>query len=472
MIRKIALIKPEVEYPVKKQGYAGDVGIPLGLLYLAGYVREHNNSEVKIIDRRLQKALGIRHTLEQEIGDAEVVGVGACTAEAPDAFQVMREAKALGRTTVMGGIYPTFNTDEVMRSGVVDYVVRGEGELGLSKLLKALDGKTNLEEVPGLTFLRSGELFHTSQSEMIRDLDTIPMPAYDLVPMKTYAEMSPAAIYAARGCPKACKFCTLNQFWDFRYRKRSIDNVLSELELFKNYGFTRVHFKDETITLNQKWCGELFDAIGHANLGMSYKAKSRVDGINESLLQRMVSAGLDTIHTGIESISERNLVTMSKQISVEQIQSAFDVMLQNGCKVNPVYLFGWMGQTQADLFKDSQFIEKTASRGNVITYISFITPHPGSNLTAISNDDLLVLSRDYARYTHKQPVAVPRSLGVEGLDLMVEQYHHLGKICNAVDVNPPINTDYLDEARTIHRREFYHSPENTLKGGQLQLVTA
>src|SRR3989338_10232312 len=102
MVTKIALIKPEVEYPVKKQGYAGDVGIPLGLFYLAGYVRQLNNADVQIIDQRLQKSLGTMGSLEQQIGDSDVVGVGACTAEAPGAYKALREAKNLGRITVMG----------------------------------------------------------------------------------------------------------------------------------------------------------------------------------------------------------------------------------------------------------------------------------------------------------------------------------------------------------------------------------
>lgn len=471
MERKIALIKPEVEYPVKKQGYAGDVGIPLGLLYLAGYVREHNNADVRIIDQRLQKSLGITSALEQEINDAEIVGAGACTAEAPGTYKALREAKKLGRITVMGGIYPTFNAEEVLRSGVVDYVVRGEGEIGFSQLLKAIDGKMRIDDVHGIAFLRDNKVVRTAQTEMIRDLNTLPFPAYDLIPLDTYAQFSPASIYAARGCPKACEFCTLNELWDFRYRKRSIENVLAELQMFKDAGFKRVHFKDETITLNQRWCGELFDALRNAHLGMVYKAKSRVDGINEPLLQRMVAAGLDTIHTGIESVSQRNLTTMSKQITVRQIQNAFDIILRNGCKVNPVYLFGWIDQTEEDLLNDAQFIERTAARGNVITYISFITPHPGSNLTKTRDNELLVLSRDYARYTHKQPVAMPYSLGEQGLDTMVEHYHRLREVCNAEDVNPRIDEPYLDSIRHIPYEKF--SEGNILvKGGGLQLVAA
>ena len=471
MEMKIALIKSEVAYPVKKQGYGGDVGIPLGLLYLAGYVREHNNAEVRIIDQRLQKSLGVMSPLEQEIGDAEIVGAGACTAEAPGAYRVLHEAKKLGRITVMGGIYPTFNAEEVLRSGAVDYVVRGEGEIGFSQLLKAIDGKVRIDEVPGIAFLRDGQVVRTAQTEMIRDLNTIPFPAYDLIPMDTYAQLSPASIYAARGCPKACEFCTLNELWDFRYRKRSIDNVLTELQMFKEAGFKRVHFKDETITLNQKWCGDLFDAMREADFGMSYKAKSRVDGINEPLLQRMVAAGLDTIHTGVESISQRNLNTMSKQISVEEIRNAFDIMLRNGCNVNPVYLFGWIGQTEEDLLKDAQFIEQTAARGNVITYISFTTPHPGSNLTRTRDKEILVLSHDYARYTHKQPVAMPHSLGAQGLDTMVEQYHLLRETCNAEDVNPRIEESYLESVQHIPYETFSEGI-TPLKGGHLQLVAA
>tara|TARA_Y100000034_G_scaffold136858_1_gene216434 strand:- start:626 stop:2056 length:1431 start_codon:yes stop_codon:yes gene_type:complete len=446
MTRKLTLIKPEVKFPVKKQGYSGDVGMPTGLLYLASFVRAHNDYDVQIVDHRLDRALGRPIDTEIDIADAGVVGVGACTAEAPGALEVMRKAKQMGKTTVMGGLYPTFNAEEVLRTGNIDFVVNGEGETGLSNLLNALDGKADLRDVKGIVSLQDGKIVRNPDKELISDLDSLPLPAYDLLDMETYAKFSPAAIYAARGCPMSCNFCTLNELWEYRYRRRSFDSVLEELEQFKQFGFERVHFKDETITLNKKWCNDLFGEIEGANLGMAYKAKSRIDGLNQPLLDQMMSAGVDTIHSGVESVSQGTLDNMAKGVKADSIREKFDLMLGSGCQVNPVYMFGWPGETSSDLAQNARFIETVGSKDGVITYISFITPHPGSSFAEDVGRDLVILSEDLSRYTHKQPVAVPRSLGRNGLRLMVDHYHRIGEVCGMQDVNPKIDSEYLEEA--------------------------
>ena len=449
MARKITFVKPEVAFPVKKQGYSGDLGIPTGLLYLAGYVRQNNDAEVSVVDHRLNRVLGSSMDLEAELADSDVVGVGACTAEAPGALRVLQRAKEMGKITIAGGLYPTFNAEAVLGTEFVDFIVNGEGEAGMSKLLHALDGRGDIRDVRGIVYMENGRIVRNPDKELIEDLDTVPLPAYDLVDMKSYAQFSPAAIYAARGCPLSCEFCTLNELWEYRYRRRSFDSILEELALFKDFGFERVHFKDETITLNKKWCADLFGEIENAGFDMAYKAKSRINGLTPELLEQMMAAGVDTIHSGIESVSQRTLDGMAKKVKAKSIRENFDLMLDNGCQVNPVYMFGWPGESVEDLEANAAFIEEMGTRQGVITYISFITPHPGSNLTNNLMDELVVLSSDLSRYTHKQPVAVPRSLGREGLQLMVDNYHRVAEATGMQDVNPGIDPVYLAEISHI-----------------------
>lgn len=445
MVKNIALVKPEVAHPVKRQGLAGDVGLPTGLLYLASYLREYNGMGVSVVDHRLKRALGQEIDMEQEFANADIVGVGACTAEAPGAFDVLRKAKQMGKITVAGGLFPTFNHEEVLRNGHADFVVFGEGESGLAGLVNALNGKQGLLSVKGIAFEKAGLIVKNEGKEMIRDLDSIPIPAYDLVDMAAYAQFSPASIYAARGCPMTCNFCTLNELWEYSYRRRSFDNIIAELDLFKQKGFKRTHFKDETITLNARWCGELFSEIEKAGLGMKYKAKSRMDGLEPALLEQMMAAGVDTIHTGVESPSQKTLDSMEKRVRTQQIAEGFDLLLDKGCKVNPVYMLGWPGEEPADLAESARFIIEMGQRPGVITYVSFITPHPGSSLVEELGDQLRVVSTDLSRYTHKQPVAVPRSLGDKGLQIMVDHYHQIAEACGMQDVNPRVDQAYIDE---------------------------
>jgi radical SAM superfamily enzyme YgiQ (UPF0313 family) len=322
--------------------------------------------------------------------------------------------------------------------------------------LKSLEGKISLSEVNGISFKRNGHIVDNPDQELIENLDELPMPAYDLVPMQDYAKFTSAQVYSARGCPMTCKFCTLNEMWRFKHRKRSPQNIIKELEMLKKFGFDRVNFKDESLTLDKKRSMELFKEIEKADLGISYKAKSRINQIDDKLLSQMARAGLDTIHTGVESVSQNSLRSMGKGVDADYIRRAFDVVLSNGISINPVYLFSWAGESKEDLLRNAQFIKEQGTRKGVITYISFITPHPNSRICNLSG--LEVLTNDFSRYTHKQPVAVPTSLGSDGLRIMVDLYHQVAENIGMQKYNPQIDPIYLEEI--LNKRE-------PLKGGLL-----
>lgn len=444
MTQKIILAKPTVRHPIKKQGSGGDVGIPLSFLYLAAYVRETNETDISIVDYRLDRAMGKDIDPEKDFSGIDIVGTGACTSEAPEAMKIMKKAKEMGKITVIGGIYPTLNAEEVLNSGSVDFVVRGEGEKTLSDLLKALDGKMSLNDVKGISYLRDGKIINHEDQDLIT-IDELPLPAYDLVSMEDYAKFTEAAVYAARGCPMKCNFCTINKHWRYRYRTRSVESVVEEIKALKGFGFERVHFKDESMMLNKEWSTELFKELERLNLGVKYKAKARIDQIDEELVQTMVNAGLDMIHFGVESVSQKSLLKMLKGTKKEEIRRAFDILLNNGCGANPVYMFSWPGETKEDLQENVRFIEEMGSLGGVRTYVSFITPHPNSGLSVDSG--LNIFTTDYSKYTHKLPVAVPRSLGLEGLDLMVDAYNHIAEVTSTERWNPKVDKNYLQELK-------------------------
>jgi radical SAM superfamily enzyme YgiQ (UPF0313 family) len=194
--------------------------------------------------------------------------------------------------------------------------------------------------------------------------------------------------------------------------------------------------------MNRNWAMGLFREIERADLGLTYKAKSRINQVDSQLVQQMVRAGLDTIHTGIESVSTNSQRAMGKIINPDSIRKGFDTVLDNGCRINPVYMFSWVGETPEYLRFNARFIEEMGKREGVLTYLSFITPHPGS---AIDNlEGLSILTDDYSRYTHKQPVAVPESLGEEGLKMMVDYYHSISETIGMQKYNPKIDPEYLE----------------------------
>ena len=439
MTKRVLLTKPTVKFPVKKQGYGGDVGIPLNLLYLAAHLRKNSDVEITVKDYRLEQALGKKRDLQKDFADYDIIATGACTVESPDADHMMHVAKEMGKTTVYGGIYPSFNSERVLSSGVVDYVVRGEGEIPFTALINALQKGKDGSEIRGISFMKDKNVVNNPRSESIENLDDLEFPAYDLINLQDYIPLTSGAIYSSRGCNKRCNFCTLNKMWGFSYRHRSVENILEELDFLSKVGFKRVHFKDESVTLDAKFAEELFEGLASANLGLKYKVKSRINQASPNLLSRMVRAGVDTIHTGIESVSQDELIRINKGISAESIYENIKNILESGLKLNPVYILGLPGQTESDLKVTSEFIEEVGSNPNVITYMSFMTPHPGT----VSEKDLRILTQDFSRYTHKQPVCYPESLGYSGFRMMIDKYHELAEKTGTTNVNPPVDESYL-----------------------------
>jgi len=452
MKQKVVLVKPRVKFPVKRQGNGGDVGVPLGLLYLASYARQNTDADIVIRDYRLDQAFGNVIDMERDFRDATIIGTGACTVEFPDALEILKKAKEMGKTTVMGGIFPTSNVSSVLRNKSIDFIVRGEGERVFTNLIRALSGKGPIKDVPGISYIRDGNVVSNPDETLIPNLSVMPRPSYDLVSMDDYIKFGSAPVYASRGCPMRCKFCTPNEFWRFTYRRRSVDDIIGEIAQLKEFGFDKINFKDESIATDQRWALELFKELELAKFGLSYKVKLRADQVNDVLLKQMRHAGVDVIHTGIESLSQRTLDSMDKRITAEKIESLVELILSNGIIINPVYMLGWPGEYPEDLEKNSRFIERIGKRKGVLTYVSFITPHPGSGIE--NQDGLFVLSRDYSRYSHKQPVAAPSSLGKDGVQLMVNAYDQIAESTNTRSVNPAIPDNYVWEILKRNRTCF------------------
>lgn len=454
MTLKILLATPLIKYPVKKNNGAGEVGIPTGLLYLAAYLREKNpRIDIKIQTNRLNQYKGIERNLEKDFADFDIIATGACTAEYPDAINMLAKAKEMGKTTIIGGIFPTTNSDFVLNSGVVDYLIRGEGEIAFSNLIHCISNNFNPKNISGLSFRSNGTNIHNKQQTLIKNLNELPIPAYDLVDMQTYSKIGTAPMYTTRGCPMTCKFCSLNEHWQFKYRARSIENILKEVELLKDYGFDRINFKDETLTLNKKRTLELFNRLKDYHLNI--KCKSRIDTIDSELLGVMSNAGLDCLQFGVESMSQKLLDSMKKGITINQIKETLDYVVDY-TSVNPIFIFGWIGEDIDTLKESSAYIESISGNKRIIPYISFLTPHPGTEI--FTDRRLEILTHDLNFYTHKNPVAIPISLKINnGFDFMISNYNYLAQITNTAYLNPIIRNDYIANLKEYGGTEKWKS---------------
>jgi len=446
---KILFVRPLVKYPIRKEG----VGIPLAYLYLSSYLLDNSDGKVEpsILDYRLDKLDNKPINPENDFGDYDIIATGASTSEFPPASYLLKQAKDMGKITIIGGIFPTENPKYVLSHNHIDYVVRGEGEQTLKYLLDVLYYRQlkNLKNVKGISFKNKGKIIHTGKAELLKSIPEIISSAYSLIPLEKYKKYTHAHIMTSRGCPFNCSFCSLSRMWRRTYRNRNVDSVIKELFFLQKKGFERVHIKDDSFTLDKEYTHKILDVIikekQKGKLVLNYKVKSRIDGMNASLLTKMSLAGIDTIHFGVESVSNQSLKKIGKggTINKELIQNVLSATLKTNIKVNPVFMLAIPNQGKDELAETIKFIEKLGKFPEVIVYMSFNTPHPHQNCFSLESD-MFLLENDLNRFTHNQMVAVPVSLSTEsGRCCLVDTYHEIAKISKSEYINPPLGSEYL-----------------------------
>ncbi|RJQ68198.1 MAG: radical SAM protein [Desulfobacteraceae bacterium] len=215
---------------------------------------------------------------------------------------------------VLGGHHPSALPGEVMRYPAVDYVLRGDGEVGLPPLARALRDGSELHSVPGLVRRRPDGSLHQNPTAFAADLNRLPMPAFDLLDWGFYrrADRSSAAISAGRGCPQRCTYCAVNTAGGHAYRCRSVAGVLAELEEIDRIaplGF--IDFEDEHLSLDRSWFIDLLTAIQHrfAQRRIELRAMNGLfaPSLDEELIGRMQQAGFKTLNLALITTSAAQL---------------------------------------------------------------------------------------------------------------------------------------------------------------------
>jgi len=385
---------------------------PLGLAYLASCLEEEGE-EVRIMDCIV---LGASHRdvkREIESWSPDLVGVTATTPAHNDALRVLKEAKEAGAFTVAGGPHFSFIDLEALRKyRFIDFVVRGEGEETLKELVRALERGRDVSEIRGLTYRRGEVAKRNPDRPLIENLDSLPMPAYHLLPMGMYRfeGYRHATTMTSRGCPFRCTFCASSKLFGKRWRGRSPGNVADELELLVyKYKVRNVEFLDDTFTLNARRAEEICDEIKRRGLDISWACSSRVDTINRRLLSKLKAAGCYIIYYGVESGSQRILNLMRKGIRIAQVVKAFKETVKAGIERLASFILGFPGETVETIKKTIRF-----ARFLNPDYVQFTvcTPYPGTELYHELKSKGAILVEDWSRYDALTPVFWVREEGM------------------------------------------------------------
>jgi radical SAM superfamily enzyme YgiQ (UPF0313 family) len=234
----------------------------------------------------------------------------------------------------------------------------GEGEMTLLELTNALQsGKKELHEVDGVVFRDKESTVKTAKRTVLRDLDTLPQPAWDLVDIKRYKDMwqqhagyFSINIVTTRGCPFKCNWCA-KPIYGNRYNTRSPQKVLEELTfLMNNYGFDHVWFCDDIFGLKPGWVQEFAQLVRRENLSFTFKIQSRADLLLQpAYVSSLQEAGCENAWMGAESGSQKILDAMDKGITIGQIHQATSLLKTHGIKPSLFIQFGYLGETKDDI---------------------------------------------------------------------------------------------------------------------------
>lgn len=343
---------------------------PLATILAAACMREAGHS-VALFDTNLRESpLEVREALKEHKPDYFIIYddgfnylTKMCLTNMRDAACVMaKEAKELGCVVIMNSSDASDRYEYYLKNGV-DYVVRGEGEETLKFLVSGLDKKEDPASVDGIAFIKDDVVVVTKSRSVIRDLDALPLPAWDLVDIdqykKTWGNRFSLNLATTRGCPFKCNWCA-KPIYGNRYNSRSPEHVVREIEfLVKNYSPDHFWMCDDIFGLKPAWIQHFRDIVKSKNLKFRYKIQSRVDLLlQEDTIEALAGSGAETVWVGAESGSQKILDAMDKGTTIKEIEEASTLLRRKGIRVGFFLQFGYPGETREDIEKTIAMVLK------------------------------------------------------------------------------------------------------------------
>jgi len=403
---------------------------PLSLAYLAASLEQYG-IDVEILD-----FLVTRYTpekLRRKLADyrPQVVGVTCVTLNYPRASRILRTCKAYDPsiTTLIGGPHVTFALSEtLLRAPWIDAIVIGEGERTLVEVATALEQGKDFHQIPGIAFADGGMVVKTEPRPLIQDLDELPMPARQLLPLARYRALGmPSTVITSRGCPYRCIFCSGRRMFGPKVRFRDPGLVVDEIEqIHRDFGFPQVNIVDDTFTVNHRHAGQVCEELLRRKLKVKWAAFARADTVTAELAELMKRAGCDFVLFGVESADEGILKTIRKGLTTDVVERGVKTATAAGIGVFNSFILGLPGESPETARRSMAFAQRLDHKYGAKYGFHVLAPIPGTELYERAGDyGLRILSRNWARYDANQPVTVTATMTVDMVKEIVDEYDGL-----------------------------------------------
>ncbi len=397
-------------------GASGGCQIPLGVFYLAAYIREHGY-ETDVIDAEAFDWSVEDIILRIQTEGFNVLGISATTVAFHRALELAKAVKNVLPETiiVLGGPHVSSQPTHPMKFDAFDFIVQGEGEKTLIELLQALENHSQFEKIKGLVFRNNNEIVVNEKRSYIEEVDSIPFPAYDLIqdmskyipPPSNYKRSPVANIITTRGCPNQCTFCDNNTFGR-KMRLRGAKNVVAEIELLVNsFGVKEIAFVDDTFTLDQERIYEIFRQTRERGLRFPWTCAARIDTVNYDFLRYMKENGCWHISFGIESGNEKVLQTIRKKIKLDDVSRVINTCYRLGILTKGFFIIGHPTETLDTIDQTIELATKLRLDDIVVT---INTPMPGSYQFEHAKEFGSLDTSNWSKFNYWNPVFVSDGL--------------------------------------------------------------
>jgi radical SAM superfamily enzyme YgiQ (UPF0313 family) len=395
----------------------------LGLLHLAAMAREHGYG-VSIVESDVE-GLDEEAVVERIVARApRYVGITLFTVGVWSASLIARAVRERLRdtTVIVGGPHiSSMGRETLERFPEFDLAVVGEGEWALMELLTALEAGAPLGEISGLLWREGGEVRENPSRPIPKDLDDLPMPAWDLLPgfphayppaIYDYPRGPVATIAASRGCPFHCKFCDTSTF-GARVRAYSPARVVEMIQhLHARWGVRHIMFVDDLFLASRVRVTEFCERLLATGLDVTWTCTARVDTVKPGILELMKKAGCWEISFGLETGSNELLVAMDKAARVEKSEQAVGWTHEAGIRTKGLFMLGYPGENDETIAATRDFVRRIPMD---IMNLTKFTPYPGSPIY-VDLYGTKIRPEDWRRMNGMNFVWSPEGLSIDALD--------------------------------------------------------
>jgi anaerobic magnesium-protoporphyrin IX monomethyl ester cyclase len=351
----------------------------LGILTLSAWLRNHG-VRVEVTDLTFARdAEPVTHHMRRF--RPHVVGVHTKTLTMPRALEIAARARAEGVTVLAGGPDSATRPEKYLDQGF-DAVVPSEGEATLVEFATRVRNEEPIVGCPGTIVRVEGRTLRGPPRPFLRNLDDLPLPAWDLIDMEAYLSAwhrstgeRRAAVLTSRGCPFDCSWCSKPTFGR-TYRQQSVGRVLAELEaLHHRYRVDYVRFCDDVFGVDRRWLEQLLNRMIQDGPHLHFECLARVDLLKPDLLERMKTAGLQRVYLGVESGSQKMLDAMSRGTRLAQIERVAASLRAHHVRQFWFLMLGYPGETLDDIEATLQLFRRFSPEEYSV---SIAVPVPGT----------------------------------------------------------------------------------------------